>query len=131
MPNTLQQYAETQPISQATSFTSADTTTAKSILSNPGQPARVDNIIVVTDDTAAVNVDIFLRTVSTNTFLGSINVPAGTGHAGVAPKEFFTAMGLSNFQGLNLLPTQSLQAGLEATMTAAKTTVVTVLGGLF
>jgi len=72
-----------------------------------------------------------LRVGSTNTLLGSVTVPPGAGHAGVAPKEFFATIAIATFNGLNLQNNQSLQASCEATMTAGKTVVVTVVGGTF
>jgi hypothetical protein len=60
-----------------------------------------------------------------------VSVPAGSGHAGVKPVLFFETLGFTNFNGINLTNTQSLQAACEATMTAAKTMVVTALGGVF
>ncbi len=131
MPFGMQSFTETQPIAQATTFTSADTTVAKSIEVNQGVPNRVDEIVITSDDTAAIVVDVFLRTSATNTLLGSVTVPAGSGHAGVKPVLFFESLAFTNFNGINLTGAQSLQAACEATMTAAKTMVITVLGGLF
>ena len=131
MPFGLSAFSETQPIAQGTSFTSADTTVAKNILTAQSTFARVDEIVISSDDTAAVIIDVYLRTSATNTLLGSVTVPPGAGHAGAPPVAFFGALNIANLNGIALTQVQSLQAACEATMTAAKTCVVTVVGGIF
>ncbi len=131
MPFGLSSFQETTPICQATSFTSADTTVAKTIVVNQSSPARIDELVICSDDTAAIVVDVFLRTTATNTLLGSVTVPAGSGHAGVKPVLFFESLAFTNFNGINMTGVQSLQASAEATMTAAKTMVITAVGGVF
>lgn len=131
MPQSMTAFAETSPIASAASFTSADTTTAKNVFAAPNTAWRCDAITAVSDDTATVVIDVFLRTVSTNTLLGSFSVPAGTGHAGVALKEFFNDTNIAQVNGLNLNGNQGIQCACEATMTAGKTCVVTVFGGQF
>lgn len=131
MPLGLTTFQETQPIAQATSFTSADTTVAKSILAQQTSPFRIDDIVITSDDTVDRVVDIYLRTVSTNTLLGSVTVPAGAGHGGVVPAMFFYDNNITPFLGFNMNTNQTLQASIETTMTAAKTIVITPFGGQF
>jgi hypothetical protein len=131
MPISLQQFNETQPVLQSTTFTSADTTVAKSILSTANGPQRIDDIVLCSNDTAAVNFDLYLRIGSTSTFLGSVTVPAGAGFAGVPPILFFYQLNITDYMGLNLAGNMTLFGGCEATMTAAKTLTCTVFGGIF
>jgi len=121
----------TQPLNLGTTFAAADTTVAKNILTAPGGYWRLIAINLTSDDTAAQVIDIFLRAGSTNFLLGSVSIPAGTGKAGVAPVEFFKAVMPDTEQGLDLSPTTSVQAAMEATITATKTVTVQVLYGLY
>jgi hypothetical protein len=131
MPFGLASFQEVTPLVSSITFTSADTTVAKAIVAAPGTPYRIDAIEVTSDDTAAVNLDIFLRVGATNFLLGSVTVPPGSGHAGVKAAEYFELSTLANVDGISLPGATSIQAACEATMTAAKTVVVTVIGGQF
>ncbi len=131
MPFGIQNFQATQPIAQATNFTSADTTVAKSILAAQGGPYAITDIIICSDDTAAINVDIFLRQASTNSLIGSVTVPASSGHAGVPPILFFYQINITSLLTLSLPGQYTLQAACEATMTAGKTMTITPFGGLF
>lgn len=121
----------TQPAVNPVLFTSADTTVAKVIVAAPSQPWRLIALNITSTDTAAQVIDVFLRVGSTNTLIGSVTVPAGTGVAGVAPVEFFKAIMPDTEQGLDLAGNNGIQAGLEATMTAAKTITVTAVFGYY
>jgi hypothetical protein len=131
MPLGLSAFQETQPVCQATLFTSADTTVGKSILATQNGPQRIDDIVLCSTDTAAIQFDLFLRIGSTSTLLGSVTVPAGSGTGGVAPVLFFEHLAFTNYQGVNLAGNMTLFGSCEATMTAAKTLTVTALGGTF
>jgi len=131
MPTGLGVTFETQPQWLGVTFTSADTTVAKNIFTAPGGPWRVNAINITSDDTATINLDIFVRSGATNYLLGSVTVPAGSGKAGVAPVEFFAAIMPTSEAGIDLTGAQGLQAACEATMTAAKTCTVQVYGGLY
>ena len=125
MPGFLQSTSATGPIAQQTTFTSADTTVAKSIVTAPGGPFHVFELVICSDDTADIKLDVFTRVGSTNFLLGSVDVPAGSGKAGVLPAYFVKFAVPDTIVGLDFPGATSLQAAVEATMTAAKTLTVT------
>jgi hypothetical protein len=131
MPGFLQNTQATSPVTQQTTFTSADTTVAKAILTAPGGPFHLFEIMFSSDDTAAIVVDVFSRTGATNFLLGSVTVPAGSGKNGVLPVAFLKTILPDTLIGMDFPGALSLQASCEATMTAAKTLTVTTFSGVF
>jgi len=131
MPGFLQSTSAVAPTIQSTTFTSADTTVAKTILTAPGGPFHLFEVLISSDDTAVQVVDIFLRVGSTNFLLGSVSVPAGSGKAGALPVYFVKTVLPDTLIGLDVGGATSLQAATEATMTAAKTITVNVAYGTF
>lgn len=131
MPSILGSTGMTQPVVQATTFLPADTTVAKAILGTINGPYRLVEIIVDSDDTAPQVLDIFLRVASTNTLLGSISIPAGTGHNGVSPVFFVDSKLPATLGGIDLPATWTIQGAMEATVTTGKTITVTVLVGQY
>jgi hypothetical protein len=100
-------------------------------LTAPGGPFHLFEIILCSDDTAAQVVDIFVRVGATNFLLGSINVPAGSGKAGALPVYFVKTVFPDTLIGLDIGGASSIQAALEATMTAAKTITIHASYGLY
>ena len=131
MPSGLGQFSPTQPFTSPITFTSADTTVAKTLSGAINGPWRLFAILISSDDTAVVVVDIFLRIVATNYLLGSISVPAGTGHNGVAAVDWVTFNLPAAINGLDFSGVQQLYAGVETTMTAGKTCVVSMFAGAY
>jgi hypothetical protein len=126
MPSFVQGTQAVQPTVQATTFLPADTTVAKSILAAQIGPWHLFEITITSDDTAAQVVDFFLHIGATNTLIGSAAVPAGSGKAGVAPVSWLHDALTATLTGLDFHGQASLQAGMEATVTTAKTVTVTV-----
>jgi len=131
MPSGLGPTFATQPFYLATAFTSADTTVAKQILGQATGPFIVEAINVASDDTAAQVLDIFVRTSATNSLLCSVSIPAGSGKNGVVTVDALANLPTDVRAALNFTVSQTLQAALEATMTAAKTITVQVLAGSY
>lgn len=130
--------ANTSPIFEAAvvvegvSFTSADTTAKKSIVTGnaAGNNAgtRIDSIMCSTDDTTAVNLAFYISDGVTDWYIGNVNLPIGSGYTTVARVEGMST--LSPTLGyLVLPPSHVLKANCVATMTAAKTTTVVAMGG--
>jgi len=126
--------AGTSPIFEAAvrdlgiQFTSADTTTKKSLGSIGSNGTRIDSIMVSTNDTTAVNLAFYINDGSTDFYIGVVNVPIGSGYTTVARVEAIAT--LAPILGYLVLPTgYTLKAACVATMTAAKTTDVVAMGG--
>lgn len=115
-------------------FTSADTTAKKDLWIPGSNGGLLRALSFVTDDTAAVNMDLWVYDGSTAFAIGTINIPIGSG----------TTTSSNAINGLNttslkailapdgslFLPTGfKLQGSCRATMTAAKTTTTFAQGG--
>lgn len=123
--------ANTSPIFVATpkaagvTFTSADTTTAKTILTAGSEGAKVLGLSAVSDDSAAINVRLFARISGTDYQIGTVRVAALSGTDGaVSAKELLdpTMLAWLDADYEFVLPASAeLKAACLATMTAAKT----------
>ena len=109
-------------------FTSADTTSKKTIASGGTNGTRIDSIMCSTDDSASVNLAFYLAVAGTDYYIGNVNLPAGSGFTTVARVEALTT--LAPALGYLTLPSGvDLKCACVATMTAAKTTTVVPQGG--
>lgn len=131
MPSALGAFTQTQPLCAPVTFTSADTTTQKTVSGPVGGPWRVTGILVTSDDTAAQVLDVFIRITTTSYLIGSISIPAGTGKAGAATKDFISEQIPAAITGIDITSSEQIWAAMEATITAAKTVTVTLLGGQY
>jgi hypothetical protein len=126
--------ANTSPIFEANvrvlgiQFTSADTTTPKSVGTIGSNGTRIDSIMCSTNDTAAVNLAFYINDGATDHYIGVVNVPIGSGYTTVPRVEAIATLApLTGFLGI---PTgYTLKAGCVATMTAGKTTDAVATGG--
>lgn len=125
MPSFLQSVQATQPSVSPTTFTATDTTVAKAVVTAPGGPWHLFEILFTSDDTAAQVADVFVHVGATNFLIGSISIPAGTGKNGVAPVGFIKNEIPDSQTGLDFAGATSVQVAMEATVTAAKTVTVT------
>jgi hypothetical protein len=131
--------ANTNPIFEATpqlfapaQFTSADTTSKKTIATGltTGNAAgsRVDSIMCSTDDTVTVNLAFYLALGGTDYYIGNVNLPIGSGYTTVSRVEAMST--LAPLLGYLVVPNgATLKVNCVATMTAAKTTTVVAMGG--
>jgi len=119
---------ETTIQSPGVTFTSADTTTKKTLLTAGAAGARIDRIQVCTDDTVAVNLAFYISISGTDYYIGNVNVPIGSGYTTVAIVDAIPT--LSPTLGyITLQASALLKVNCVATMTAAKTTTVAVVAG--
>ena len=111
-------------------FTSADTTVKKDVIAAASIPADgllLEDVVVCTDDTAAVNLAFYLHNGSASLYIGNVNIPIGSGYTTVALVEALRT--LKPDLGLMTIKSgQKLEANCVATMTAAKTTTITWQG---
>ena len=131
MPFGVSTFQEAQPIASGTTFAAADTTVAKTVTGSPVGYYRIDQIVVCSNDTVAQVIDIFYRSGSTNYLLGSVSIPAGTGTAGTKGIDALAAVLPTTMTGIVVHSGDQIFAGMEATISAAKTVTVTAFGGTF
>lgn len=127
--------ANTSPIFEGTitdgspqTFTSADATAKKTVLTAGASGTRIDSIMVSTDDTAAVNLAFYVSIGGTDYYIGNVNVPIGSGYTTVPRVDAIPT--LAPLLGYLVIPASALlKCNCVATMTAAKTTTVVPMGG--
>ncbi len=119
---------EIVPFSVGQQFTSADTTTKKTLVTAGSNGSRVDMIACDTNDTTAVNLAFYIGHSGTDYYIGNVSVPIGSGYTTVIRVEAIAT--LSPVLGyIALGPSDTLKVNCVATMTAAKTTDVVAMGG--
>ena len=111
-------------------FTSADTTTKKTIVTFTTEGSRIDTIMCSTDDTATVNLAFYLGIGGTDYYIGNVNLPIGAGYTTVARVDAMTTLS-PTLRYLAAETGATLKVNCVATMTAAKTTTVVPMGGPF
>lgn len=114
-------------------FTSADTTTLKTLVTGATNGTRIDVITCSTSDTVAVDLGIYVQVggSGTNFFLGNVHLPPGAGYSTTPGVDAIAALPLTNFRAIVLNAADVLKAACAATMTSGKTTDVVALGGDF
>lgn len=128
MPANTSPIFELTPTDKGVQFTSADTTSKKSIQTGGTNGTRIDSIMCSTNDTTAVNLAFYINDGSTDFYIGNVNLPIGSGYTTVARVDAMAT--LAPLLGYLVLPSgYILKANCVATMTAAKTTDVVAMGG--
>lgn len=119
---------EEVPKNEGVQFTSADTTSKKTLVTAGADGTRIDSIPCSTNDTAAVNLAFYLSDGSTDFYIGNVTLAAGSGYTTVARVDAIAT--LSPTLGyLTIENGWTLKLNCVATMTAAKTTDVATIGG--
>jgi hypothetical protein len=121
---------------QAVTITSADTTVQKLCFTAGTNDSDVKSITATSNDTAAINLQLFVTRGGTDYLLATINIPTLSGTNGTAVSiDILNATSIPSLPldsaGKRYLPLKTgdtLKVGPIATMTAAKTCTVTVLG---
>jgi hypothetical protein len=121
---------------QSVVMTSADTTTPKLCFTAGADDSDVKAIMVTSNDTAAVNLLLYVTRGGTDYLIGTANIPIASGTNGVAPgidllsASVMAGLPLDNV-GKRYLPLKTgdtLKVGCLVTMTAAKSCWVSVFG---
>lgn len=124
-------FDETAVLTARTQFLAADTTVAKNLVTQAGfNGQRLDNILICNSDGIAHNVTFSWLLSGVTYFLGSVAVPAGTGHAGVAPVDAMPLLVAAGQLGILFDNASVLQARMEVTVVTGQVDL-TALGGLF
>lgn len=129
--NTQPIFVKTANNAEAT-FVNADGTTPKDLIIAPTDGTKIFAINVTSDDTATVNMKVFLHDGSTAYLLGTVAVPTLAGTNGSAPAVNVldpTAIPGLDADGELFLPAgYKIQVAPLAAVTAAKTVTVVGLG---
>ena len=131
-------------LSSPTQFTnSTSTSTPTSILAAQTNGAKIEAILVASNDTSARDINLYVNVSATNYFIGCVSIPAGAGTIDTVPAvNLLTA--LSTGAALLPLPVDAngnryLYASSATSITAAPGTTITstklinlvVIGGAF
>lgn len=122
--------------SEAIEMDNADGTTLLDLFTAGSSGSRVDKIAITSDDTTAVDLDLYLHDGTSAFQIGSINVPVGAGTvAGATPAVAVSFLNqtalpfLGEDLALHLETGCKLQIGAQVAITAAKVVHVAVFGG--
>jgi hypothetical protein len=121
---------------QSVTLTNADTTVAKLCFTAGADDSNVKSIMVCSDDTAAINLKIYLTRGGVDYLIGTVNIPTLSGTNGVAPAvDALNAVALPGLPldsvGKRYIPMKTgdtLKVGALVTMTSGKTCTVSVVG---
>lgn len=122
----------------AVQFTSADTTALKDVVTAGADGCRVVALEAVSDDTAVINVQLYVQRDGSGTSypIGAVQVPIGAGTvvagAPVAAKNLLDPSKVAillDDGAIFLGGTDKLRASCAATMTAAKTLTISAVFG--
>jgi hypothetical protein len=121
---------------QSVTLTNADTTVAKTCFTAGSNDSNVKGIMACSDDTAAINLKVYIARGGTDYLIGTVNIPTLSGTNGIAPAvDVLNAVALPGSPldsvGKRYLPLKTgdtLKVGCVATMTSGKTCTVSVLG---
>lgn len=121
---------------QSVTITSADTTVAKLLFTAGANDSDVKSIIVTSNDTAAINLALYVTRSAVDYLLGTINIPISAGTTGSVVSV--DLINTTSIPGLALdsaakayLPLKTgdtLKVGPIVTMTAGKTCYVSAFG---
>ena len=115
-------------------FENSDGTTIKDVLTAGADGTRIDHMFISSDDTSAQDVTLYLNDGTNNIWLGTVNVPAGSG-SGVVN---MTAVNLMDNTKLAMLDLDSklymkaadkIMANVNVAVTAGKIIYVVAIGG--
>ncbi|CAB5187407.1 hypothetical protein UFOVP163_42 [uncultured Caudovirales phage] len=132
----------TAPFTKVTQFTATDTTVTKDILPvNATKDRRIYGITVYTDESAVKDLYLYISDGTTTWRLSTFNIPINSGNTNaIVPVDLFSSTQLSPFiknrdasgaPYLHIPATWSVRASYGATMTAAKTSNIVIIGELY
>lgn len=121
---------------QSVTLLPADTTTPKVCFTAAATDSDVKAIIATSNDTAAINLQLWICRGGVDYLLGTINVPIGAGNSsGVPAIDLLNAVNIAglplDYIGKRYIPMKTgdtLKVGCLVTITTAKTCYVSVLG---
>lgn len=107
-------------------FVNADGTTKKTLFTAGTNGSRIDSISACSNDSAAVEMGVYLNDGTTDHYLGNIHLAVGAGYTTVAKVDGITALMPTALPYLDLPTGWSIKVAPAGTVTAAK--VVDIVG---
>lgn len=110
-------------------FANADGTTKKTLFTPGANGSRIDRILVTSNDTAAVTLQVYVTVSAVNYHLVDVTIPIGTGYTTVVAMDILPTV-LRSLGGSLTLPTAHVLKGAAlAAVTAAQVVDVVCVGG--
>lgn len=124
-------FDERAPFEALSQIVAADTTTLKAILpSQSGAYLRFDNLLLSSTDSIDHKV-VFWKTASAvNYAIGSVDLPAGSGHGGLAAVDAIPLLVAAGQQGILFTNFATLSFSVEVTVTGGSVQCVSMGGSL-
>jgi hypothetical protein len=117
-------------------LTSAHTTATQAVFTAGSNDSDVKGILVSSNDTAAINLQLYIARGGTDYLIGTVNIPISAGVGGTVPavdllnSAFLPGLPVDNV-GKRYIPLKTgdvLKVAATVTMTAAKTCTINVFG---
>ncbi len=112
-------------------FVNADGTTPKDLVSASTFGSKIFSINVTSDDTVAVDLEVYMHDGTTAYLLATVTVPTLSGTDGFTPAmNLLASVPGADGDGELFIPSgYKMQVGPKAAVTAAKTVTIVCLGG--
>lgn len=127
----LETFDERQPFQAVAQIVEADGTAIKTVVTAPVSGLRIDGITAVNTGVAAHLLQLLLNIGATDYLIAQVNLPAGSGMAGVAPVDVLGGAGAAAASGLKLANGNILKVNVTVAMGAAEAVQVFCQGGYF
>lgn len=117
------------PQNPAVTVSNADGTTKKTVLIAGANGTRLDSLHICSDDTAQALLNFYLNTGNSDSFIGQVAIPAGSGSGSTAWQEGLAT--LNNNLSMTLAAGAILKVAASAAVTSTKTVTIVAFGGDF
>jgi hypothetical protein len=125
----IQSFDESLPLNEGASIESTDGTNWVSVHGGIQSLCRIDTILVTNSDSVDHVVNLRMNANAAQTRLTSVNLPAGTGSAGVPPVDLIAAIPGVLAGGIPLYAFTTLEAQAEVAFGAGTGAQISVVGG--
>lgn len=127
----LAQFDERVPVDSIVTIAPGDGVAWKTLRTAGSTGGRVDDVLLSNTDAAAHAVVLGINAAGTHYTVCNVNVPAGSGVAGVAPVQVFATQLPTQQAGILLAPSAVLDVRVEVAVGAATSVTVVAFGGDF
>lgn len=122
---------ELTPVNAGMTYTSGSGTDRLTIYTAGVNGGRIDGILVSSNDTAAVNLAFYINDGVNDNYIGNVVIPIGAGYTTVTRIDAMLTLKPYYQNFIQMKAGYKLKANAVATMTAAKTLTIVVIGGDF
>jgi len=119
------------PVNAGKEIVNADSTNILTVFTAGAEGARIDGILISSNDTSGVNLAFHIDDGADVYYIGNVNVPIGAGYTTVARVDGMLTLSPTNQTFLQLGPGYILKVNAVAAVTAAKLVTVVAVGGDF